>query len=300
MANANDYALRSRTAALSAAATEFVRDVGNGFMAASRLLVTLVGCVTLIGSAIVLANASWRDRVVEQVSVVMAQLVVPSLSTPEADQVAEQGGEGRAVKFDHSAEPQQRHVIAYLARRYRVADGALRPVVAAAYESGRERQLDPHLILAVMAVESSMNPFAQSAVGAQGLMQVMTRVHTDKFEEHGGEQAALDPIANIKVGSAILQDVVRRGGSIERGLQLYVGAGNLPDDGGYAARVLSERGRIALAATGKVDSALSAGLRADAARAEIRTSSAVLQPSAQAETLEPAPAKPSKPADQAV
>jgi len=102
-------------------------------------------------------------------------------------------------------------------------------------------------------------------VGAQGLMQVMTRVHADKFEVHGGEDAALDPIANIKVGSAILSDLIRRGGSVERGLQLYVGAGNMVNDGGYGARVLAEHGRLRLASTGKVELAIANAIRAAAA-----------------------------------
>jgi hypothetical protein len=90
-------------------------------------------------------------------------------------------------------------------------------------------------------------------------MQVMTRVHADRFEAHGGQLAALDPVANMKVGTSILSDLIVRGGSVERGLQLYVGAGNLPDDGGYGARVLGERSRLALAASGKVDAAIAAG-----------------------------------------
>jgi hypothetical protein len=158
-----------------------------------------------------------------------------------------------------SLEPQQKHITQYLARRYRVADEAVRLIVVSAFDTGRSLGLDPLLILAVTAVESSMNPFAESAVGAQGLMQVMTRVHADKFEAHGGDRAALDPIANLKVGSLILKDLVRRGGSVERGLQLYVGAGNLQDDAGYAARVLAEHGRLSIAATGRVERALAAG-----------------------------------------
>ncbi len=155
------------------------------------------------------------------------------------------------------------NVAAYLARRYHVADDAVRVMVAAAQSSGKERQIDPLLILAVVAVESSMNPFAQSPVGATGLMQVMPGLHGGKFGDTAGEVGPLDPVANIRVGSQILSDVIRRGGSVERGLQLYVGAGNLADDGGYAARVLAEMGRLRMAANGGVAAALAAGLRAD-------------------------------------
>ncbi len=135
-------------------------------------------------------------------------------------------------------------------------------LVSAAHQIGKEYKLDPLLILSVVAIESSLNPYAESAMGAQGLMQVMTRIHAERFQAHGGQMAALDPVANMKVGSAILSDLITRGGSVERGLQLYVGAGNQADDGGYGARVLGERSRIALAASGKVDAAISAARQA--------------------------------------
>lgn len=244
------------------------RDTFNGFMSMSRFIVTFVGCVTMLGAAAIISNQEARARFIEHAPALVGHWLIPAVSEASVSDTGPQASAApvAALAAHAGLEPEQRHITRYLARRYRVADDAVLRLVAAAYRAGEEQALDPLLILAVMAVESSMNPFAQSSVGAQGLMQVMTRVHADKFEAHGGDHAALDPIANIHVGSAILKDLVRRGGSVERGLQLYVGAGNLPDDGGYGARVMAERARIQLAASGKVDGALNAGLRADAAR----------------------------------
>jgi hypothetical protein len=109
--------------------------------------------------------------------------------------------------------------------------------------------LDPPLLLAVIGVESGFNPFAESGVGAQGLMQVMSKVHSAKFNEYGGRHAALDPVANIKIGAYILKDCIRRGGSVRDGLRLYVGS-TTEDDGGYGMRVLQEKDRIELASRG--------------------------------------------------
>ncbi|MHC5879399.1 lytic transglycosylase domain-containing protein, partial [Streptococcus pyogenes] len=87
--------------------------------------------------------------------------------------------------------------------------------------------IDPTLILAVMAIESGFNPFAQSSVGAQGLMQVMTNVHSEKYRHFGGEYAAFDPLSNLRVGVKILREYISRAGSVEGGLKWYVGAANL-------------------------------------------------------------------------
>lgn len=135
----------------------------------------------------------------------------------------------------------------YIARKYRIAHDVAGVLIQTVYSVGREKQLDPLLILAVIAIESRYNPFAESHVGAQGLMQVMTRVHKDKFESfEGGPDAALNPIANIRVGSQILHDCIKRRGSVTGGLGCYVGAIG-PSDGGYGAKVLAERRRLSLA-----------------------------------------------------
>ncbi|WP_395827571.1 transglycosylase SLT domain-containing protein [Collimonas sp.] len=146
---------------------------------------------------------------------------------------------------------QQQWVTNWLSKRYRVADDATNMFVTTAYKAARETKLDPLLILAVMAIESGLNPFAESPVGAQGLMQVMSKVHEDKFESWGGIKAALNPTANIKVGSMILREYVAQGGSIEAGLKRYVGAAAFPNDGGYGYKVLAEYRRLQDVATGK-------------------------------------------------
>jgi hypothetical protein len=87
-------------------------------------------------------------------------------------------------------------------------------------------------------------------MGAQGLMQVMTRVHVDKYEPFGGTHAAFDPIANLKVGVQVLRECIARAGGLEAGLRWYVGAANTADDGGYMGKVLSEQGHMKRVASG--------------------------------------------------
>jgi soluble lytic murein transglycosylase-like protein len=146
---------------------------------------------------------------------------------------------------------QQDAVTNWLSKRYRVAGDATNMLVSTAYLTAREIKLDPLLILAVMAIESGLNPFAESPMGAQGLMQVMSKVHTDKFQEMGGAQAALNPVANIRVGALILKDYVSKGGSVEAGLKSYVGAGAFETDDGYGSRVMAEYSRLKQVSAGK-------------------------------------------------
>jgi len=138
---------------------------------------------------------------------------------------------------------EQAAVADYIARKYRVAAQATAQLVKAAYLTGREVGIDPLLILGVIAIESSFNPYAESGVGAQGLMQVMTKVHQDKYQAVGGVSAALNPYANIKIGALVLKDCIARAGSIEGGLKYYNGATS-STDGGYGAKVLAERERL--------------------------------------------------------
>ena len=168
----------------------------------------------------------------------------------ESDLSASNAAPAGTDKYAATLDDRQRRVAGWLARRYHIASSASHMLVSVTYSAAQEQQLDPLLVLAVMAIESRFNPLAESAVGAQGLMQVMPKVNRDKFHSHGGVKAALNPIANIKVGAKILKEFIRRSGSVEAGLKLYVGAGNLPTDGGYANKVLQEHERLKAVAGG--------------------------------------------------
>jgi hypothetical protein len=149
---------------------------------------------------------------------------------------------------------EQHHVVNFITRTYQVAADQAGPIVVNAYRAARDAKLDPHLVLAVMSIESRFDPKARSPRGAQGLMQVVTRVHARRFEPFGGIAAAFDPIANIRVGTQILKEYIIHAGSAEGGLKGYVGAAGSGDDGGYGSKVLAERAKFAAVAAGRASS----------------------------------------------
>jgi hypothetical protein len=149
---------------------------------------------------------------------------------------------------------EQHNVVDFITRTYQVAADQAGPIVVNAYRAARDAKLDPHLVLAVMSIESRFDPKAKSPRGAQGLMQVVTRVHARRFEPFGGIAAAFDPIANIRVGTQILKEYISNAGSAEGGLKGYVGAAGRMDDRGYGSKVLAERAKFAAVAAGRVTS----------------------------------------------
>lgn len=158
----------------------------------------------------------------------------------------------RATAVDPKDLPRQQAAVAYwLSTKYRVAPEPLAALVAEAYQIGTKAKVEPVLLLAIMAIESGFNPFAQSPMGAQGLMQVMTKVHSEKYEGFGGAHAAFDPVTNLRVGARVLEDCISRRGGTEGGLRCYVGATSTISDGGYVNKVMAEFNRLKQVANGK-------------------------------------------------
>jgi len=248
--------LRAATSACVESTRLFVRDVGAGLLEVSHNTLALVGlCVVAVS-----LFAAGRDelRLAAEEHALDWLLARQEAREPATDgiELGEPDAVSRATATDPKALPRQQAAVAgWLSRRYKVAPEPVSRLVQEAWSVGQRMSLDPTLILAVMAVESSFNPFAQSAVGAQGLMQVMTRVHDDKYQAFGGIRAAFDPVTNLRVGVQVLKECIARAGGLEGGLRNYVGAGNVSDDGGYVGRVLAEQGHLRAVASGKSVSA---------------------------------------------
>jgi hypothetical protein len=236
------------------AAALFVQDIGNGLLVVSHNTLALVGLAVVSVLMVFTSQAGLR-----------AQLETATLGWLHARQEARAEAEGNtllaaaepdAVARATAADPkdlnrQQAAVAIWLSRRYRVAPEPVSRLVQEAWAVGQRAKVEPTLILAIMAIESGFNPFAQSAVGAQGLMQVMTRVHDDKYEAFGGTHAAFDPVTNLRVGVQVLKECIQRAGGVEEGLRYYVGAANLTEDTGYASRVLAEHDLLKAVASGR-------------------------------------------------
>ena len=152
----------------------FVRDVGNGLLEVSHNGLAFVGLVVLTVVVFVAGQAEIRHDAekyalgwLQQRHEARAERdgnLLPAMAEPDA--VA------RATAADpRDLNRQQAAVAQWLSRRYKVAPEPISRLVQEAWAVGQRAQLDPTLILAIMAVESSFNPFAQSSVGAQGLMR---------------------------------------------------------------------------------------------------------------------------------
>jgi len=138
----------------------------------------------------------------------------------------------------------QRAVADFFEKKYSLDRSKIEEYVSNTILIAKEVNIDPVLLLAVISVESNFNPNTKSHAGAEGLMQVMTSVHKDKYEIFGGTSEAVKPEVNIRVGAYILKYLIATAGSLRNGLKYYVGAANAEDDGGYADKVMAERNRL--------------------------------------------------------
>jgi soluble lytic murein transglycosylase-like protein len=261
----------------------FLRDAGHGMLEVGHNSLALFGLL-ILGAVLFASGRPDVQHAVEAHTLSWLQARhearLQATATPDAEPDL---GEPDAILRATAANPKdlnraQASVAQWLSRRYHVALEPVSRLVQEAWSVGALVNMDPTLILSVMAVESSFNPFAQSPVGAQGLMQVMTKVHDDKYEAFGGSHAAFDPVTNLRVGVQILKECIARHGGLEAGLRAYVGAANSGEDGGYAAKVLAHQGILRLVANGGKVQTTAAVTPAPKPRAPVETAPVAAPP----------------------
>lgn len=95
-------------------------------------------------------------------------------------------------------------------------------IVKTTYRYADYHQIDPHILFAIMRIESRFNPNATSNHGAKGIMQVMAKVHR-------GVLAGRSPYnyqTSIEVGTGIFKDCLERAnGNVRKALSYYSGGG---------------------------------------------------------------------------
>lgn len=110
-------------------------------------------------------------------------------------------------------------------------------IVNAALKEGKRYHIDPTLILAICAVESSFNPLAISGKD-HGLMQVNIFWQKGVADEVGGAKGLLNPFKNLYAGSKVISTFIRQEGSERQGLRAYNGKGK---DNNYPDLVLNQK-----------------------------------------------------------
>lgn len=210
--------------------TSLVLNFTHGGQMISALIMSLVLAALLAGSPATVKS-------------LLSPLVAVQAEVTKADADRQETDLAAVEKRAATLTPEMRDALDFVSKRYRVSADALAPVFRAAQATGRRMNLDPLLIIAVIAIESKFNPFAESVVGAQGLMQIVPRWHQDKIPEGGDRLTIFDPEINVQVGAQVLRDSIRRMGGLIPGLQYFAGA--LDDqEHGYANKILAEKQRL--------------------------------------------------------
>ncbi|WP_176256740.1 lytic transglycosylase domain-containing protein [Derxia lacustris] len=252
----------NQTARLGGNVRIVVADIASGVVICAKKGFALLGIVTLCAAVFAFINPEARGVMTQAATDLSSQLlgmpktvVVVRTEAPDMDAIEAATRDALNRERELASKPvnltrEQKAAAQFLASKYKLAPEAIGQVVAEAFRTGQQVKVDPLLLLAVMSIESSMNPFAQSPMGARGLMQVMPVVHADKLAGFGGAGAAFHPLVNIRVGAQILRELIERNGSVEAGLHAYLGAQPGVDDNGYGDRVMSERARIEAAMRG--------------------------------------------------
>lgn len=113
-------------------------------------------------------------------------------------------------------------VVDYLANKYFKEKEVIKQYVNISVKEANKHNIDPLLVLAIIETESSFNTRAYNQSGAQGLMQVIPKYHTDLITDY--HQSLFDPNVGISVGIEVLMKFLwKHNGDYVKALNNYGG-----------------------------------------------------------------------------
>ncbi len=125
-----------------------------------------------------------------------------------------------------ASDPMIHRAIRYLQeRRSGLSEAEIAQVAATIVRDANLHGIDPNLVMAVIHIESRGNTYALSPVGAMGLMQIMPPTGEELAAQldipWSGSQTLFDPLLNIRIGIAYLEQLESRYGSMATALAAY-------------------------------------------------------------------------------
>ena len=125
-----------------------------------------------------------------------------------------------------ATDPMVDRAIRYLKeRRSGLSEAEIAQVAAAVVRNAKIHGIDPNLVMAVIHIESRGNAYALSPVGAMGLMQIMPPTGEELAAKLDipwrGSQTLFDPLLNVRLGIAYLEQLESRYGSMATALAAY-------------------------------------------------------------------------------
>jgi hypothetical protein len=219
----------------------FVGDIARGFVNISHHSFALLGLMAVLISMLALARPEIRIQTVKSIQGWLYTRLHISDAEDERQQVLLRSLAAPSTELD----PDQLALVQAIRSKYRIAPEPLNAIVLEVFDLASRSSLEPTLILAVIGIESNFNPFANSPLGAKGLMQVVPDVHAEQFAPYGGTMAIFDPKTNLRIGVKILKQCIDLTGKLEEGLRLFkAGEDSLSLESDYIARVLAEQSRL--------------------------------------------------------
>lgn len=210
----------------------------------ARLRATLSNLVRLASIYQRLERSTEADRVMSTVVDFVTTRAMGRVTTSATRDRRDSLGAGDYTASYHWQSQQPLDEIYRPQRSFEARRRDFEPSLAALIRrTARKYQVDPHLVKAVVAVESNFNVFAESEQGAQGLMQLMPATAREL-----GVHAPFRPSANLSGGVRYLRSLLDRYPDISVALaaynagpvavERYGGVPPYPETEAYVKRVL--------------------------------------------------------------